>query len=507
MEQDKNNRGQRPYNNRPRNNNRNNNYSKQSSGRRYYQPPKYKIETLPDVIMYPFHIGYKFMKKEIAGGLMLVLAAIFALWMANSAYAESYASLLHVHLSVAFGSWHAEAGLQHFVNDALMAVFFLLVGLEIKYEFKEGELASRAQAILPFVAAICGMAVPALFYIAINAGDPSALRGWAIPAATDIAFAIGIIALLGKRAPTSLKVLLVAIAVIDDLGAILVIAIFYNNGLDYNALLIALGIFLVMLFMNRRGIALLTPYMVLGLLLWIVIFRSGIHATLAGVLTALTIPLHPGPHSRSRRSPLKALEHNISPWVNFTILPIFAFMNAGVSLDGMMGADSSMMKPISLGIICGLFFGKQIGIFSAIYGMYKLKLASLPAGANWLQVYAMATLCGIGFTMSLFIGGLAFPGGEADAQVRIGVFTASVASALFGYIIFFVVSKRNPQQQNNTGRRPQGNRRPNQNQNRRNNYNNRPPRRNPNRSGGGGGNAGGSEAGGSDTPPTPAATS
>ncbi len=424
--------------------NRNNKH--RNSGNRRYPPRKqsYQLETLSDVIMYPFHLIYQITKREVSGGIALVLATIAALWMANSVYGHQYTELLHLHISFAFGGWHFEQSLQHFVNDALMAIFFLLVGLEIKHEFKEGELSSFNQALLPFVAAFFGMLVPALIYTSFNIADSTHMRGWAIPSATDIAFAIGVMALLGKRVPSSLKILLIAIAVIDDLGAILVIALFYNTGLDYNALLLAVGIFLVMLFLNKRGVTLLTPYVILGFFLWVVIFRSGIHATIAGVLTAMAVPLHSNPNSYSRRSPLKALEQNISPWVNFMILPIFAFMNAGVNFADMAGADSVLDHSVTLGILFGLFVGKQLGIFSAVFAMVRIGLSPMPQGTRWPQIYAMAALCGIGFTMSLFIGALAFPSGDYDTQVRAGVFLASVLSAVFGYVLLYFYSQRSP---------------------------------------------------------------
>ena len=429
----RNNSGRNSYRGR-RNNNRNYR-NNNNSGRRYqnYNQP-YRLQTLPDFIMYPFHMLYQLMKKEVSGGVFLVIGTIAALWMANSAYGDQYANLVHIHIGFALGNLHFDQSIQHFVNDALMAIFFLLVGLEIKREFKDGHLSSFDSALLPFVAAIFGMAVPALIYVAINSGDAVNMRGWAIPAATDIAFAIGIMALLGKRVPISLKVLLVAIAVIDDLGAILVIAFFYNTGLNYEALFIAFGVFLVMLMLNRRGVHFLTPYVVLGFILWIFVFRSGIHATLAGVMTALAVPLNA---PQARYSPLKKLEHAIAPWVNFIILPIFAFMNAGVDFSSMTGEGNVLMQPIALGILLGLFFGKQIGIFTSVFLMVRFRISPMPAGASWAHIYAMSALCGIGFTMSLFIGALAFPSGDFDAQVRAGVFVASLVSAVFGYVLLF----------------------------------------------------------------------
>ncbi|MCH9843982.1 MAG: Na+/H+ antiporter NhaA [Alphaproteobacteria bacterium] len=384
--------------------------------------------------MYPFHLLYRLMKKEVSGGVFLVIGTVLALWMANSAYGDLYAEFVHIHIGFTFGDFHFDKSIQHFVNDALMAIFFLLVGLEIKREFKEGHLSSFDSALLPFIAAFFGMVVPALIYVSLNSGDPIGMRGWAIPAATDIAFAIGIMALLGKRVPISLKVLLVAIAVIDDLGAILVIALFYNTGLNYEALFIAFGIFLVMLLLNRRGVHFLTPYVLLGILLWVFVFKSGIHATLAGVMTALAVPLNA---PQARYSPLKKLEHAIAPWVNFTILPIFAFMNAGVDFSSMSGEGNVLTQPIALGILLGLFFGKQIGIFTSVFLMVRFRISPMPAGTGWTHIYAMSALCGIGFTMSLFIGALAYPSGDFDAQVRAGVFIASLASAIFGYFLLF----------------------------------------------------------------------
>ncbi len=411
----------------------------------------YRTETLSDLIMYPFHKMHRFMLKEISGGIFLVVASLLAIWASNSGFAQAYEKLLHLNLGLNLGSLSFELGLQHFVNDALMVVFFLLVGLEIKREFVDGELSSRKQASLPLAAAVCGMAVPALIYVMFNFGDSTALRGWAIPSATDIAFAIGIMALLGKRAPFSLKVLLVAIAVIDDLGAILVIAIFYAEGLDYQLLLLAGGILLVLLFLNKRGVSNLTPYMFFGFLLWIVVLKSGIHATLAGVLTALTIPLYV--KGDRRRSPLKKLEHSISPWVTFIILPIFGFTNAGISFAGMGSIGDLFASPITLGILLGLVVGKQLGIFSAIFVMVKLGLGAMPRDTHWGHIYAMSILCGIGFTMSLFIGSLAFVDGSVDIEVRIGVFVGSLISAFAGYVLLMVFSQGEEHRQGTVRRR------------------------------------------------------
>ena len=375
-----------------------------------------------------------FMASEAAGGFVLIAAAVLALIVANSPLADDYFALLKGYLG--------PLSLLHWINDALMAVFFLLVGLEIKREMLDGQLSTWERRALPGAAALAGMAAPALIYVAINAGDPTALRGWAIPAATDIAFALGVLALLGKRVPASLKVFLTAVAVLDDLGAIVIIALFYTEQLQVGPLLGAIGGLAFLVGLNRAGVKSLIPYLLVGVGVWVAVLLSGVHATLAGVAVALTIPLRPTPgEPEATDSPLHRLEHTLAPWVAFAIVPIFGFANAGVSFSG-IGMDDAL-APLPLGIALGLFLGKQLGIFGAVWAMVKIGGARLPAEASWRQVYGVAILCGIGFTMSLFIGGLAF--GEDTMrgdEVKIGVLAGSLVSALAGYALLSASPRR-----------------------------------------------------------------
>jgi Na+:H+ antiporter, NhaA family len=364
---------------------------------------------------------------EAAGGLVLMAASALALIVANSPLAEDYAHALHAPLG--------PLGVQHWINDGLMAVFFLLVGLEIKREALAGRLRTWPDRLLPGAAALGGMAVPALVYAALNLGS-GALRGWAIPAATDIAFALGVLALLGRRVPVSLKIFLSAVAIVDDLGAVIVIALFYSGGLDLPMLGLAGLLLAALAGLNRMGVVRLAPYLVLGALLWLVVLRSGIHATVAGVALALTIPLR----REEEASPLHRLEHALSPWVAFAIVPLFGFANAGVTLTG-LGLDA-LRDPVTLGIAAGLFLGKQVGVYGSLRLLVGLGLAQRPAGATWGQVYGMAVLCGIGFTMSLFIGALAFTGGGQETAVKLGVLLGSGLSGLTGALIFSVASSR-----------------------------------------------------------------
>ncbi len=358
-----------------------------------------------------------FFHHEAAGGMVLMFAAVLALVAANGPLGETYSAF--------------SGAAYHFVNDGLMAVFFFLVGLEIKREFAVGELSGRDRAILPVLAAAGGMVVPAMVYLAMNAGNPETMRGWAIPAATDIAFALGVLALLGSWVPPALKVLLTAIAIIDDLGAIAIIAVFYSHGLQLlplgGALLALTGLYAL----NRRGIGHIPGYLLLGVMLWVTVYMSGLHATLAGVATAMFIPVR-DPRDLAD-SPLERIEHRLHPYVVFGILPIFGFVNAGVSFAGMN--LSSLLDPVTLGIILGLFLGKQAGIFLMLWAAIRCGLAAMPAGVSVRQLYGVALLCGIGFTMSLFIGALAFPDPEREAAVRLGVLAGSLLSALCGYIV------------------------------------------------------------------------
>jgi Na+:H+ antiporter, NhaA family len=360
----------------------------------------------------------EFLDSEAAGGIVLMLSAALALIIANSVFAQSYFDILHQSVG--------GISVLHWINDALMAVFFLLVGLEIKREFLGGELATWKQRALPAFAALGGMAVPALFYVALNYATPETLPGWAIPSATDIAFALGILALLGKRVPVSLKIFLAALAIIDDLGAVIIIALFYTAQIHLWALGGVAAVTAALIGLNLTGIRRLALYLPLGAALWYFMHESGVHATLSGVVLALTIPTDQSDHS-----PLHQLEHALQKWVAFAIVPLFGFANAGVSLAGISLA--ALAHPVTLGIAAGLFLGKQIGVFAATKLAVMSGVTEPPRGATWLQVYGVSILCGVGFTMSLFIGLLAFPENEAMASaVKIGVLTGSAASGLAG---------------------------------------------------------------------------
>jgi len=372
---------------------------------------------------------------DFIGGILLILASAIALLVANSGLQGGYHHILN-DLSFGFkvpfagGAFDVHKSVLHWINDGLMAIFFLAVGLEIKHEFLKGELSSRAKAILPVLAAIGGMIAPAVLYLALNHAHPAALKGWAIPCATDIAFALGILALLGNRVPFSLKILLTAIAIIDDLGAILIIALFYADDLHLYALLFSIVPIAGLFLLNRFNVFSRAPYVLLGILLWAVVLKSGVHATMAGVITALFIPVSiPG----EKRSPAGRLEHDLKPWIIFLILPLFGFANAGVSFAGM--GTGALLQPVTLGIILGLFIGKQLGVFGAIWLSVKSGLCPKPESVNWRQIYGLSVLCGIGFTMSLFIGGLAFSAAETGVSVRLGVLAGSVLSAVAGYMI------------------------------------------------------------------------
>ncbi len=393
----------------------------------------------------------EFFRLEAAGGIVLVLASAMALIIANSPLFGMYNYIFNeVDFRIGFSDIGAldteiHKSILLWINDGMMAVFFFLVGLEIKREVLEGELSTTKKALLPALAAIGGMAVPAAIYYYINMDTPELLRGWAIPAATDIAFALGVLALVGSRAPISLKVLLTAIAIIDDIGAILIIAIFYSASIETSALLFALIPFLGLLLLNRRGVSTTAPYILLGILLWIAVLKSGVHATLAGVIIALMVPMRC--KSNPEYSPCKHLEHSLHPWVAFMILPIFGFANAGVPFDGM--GLHSLLEPVTLGIAAGLFIGKQIGIFGILWLTIVTGLSPKPKDTNWWQLYAVSLLCGIGFTMSLFIGGLAFEGVEMQASVRLGVLVGSIASAILAFAIlkFGPTSVKTPETQ------------------------------------------------------------
>ncbi len=365
-----------------------------------------------------------FLASESAGGIVLMGAALAAIIVANSPIASFYFAALH--------SVWGGLSIELWINDGLMAIFFLMVGLEIKREVLAGGLASWGQRALPGFAAAGGMLVPALIYVGINSGNAQTLSGWAIPAATDIAFALGVLSLLGKRVPTSLKVFLAALAILDDLGAVTIIALFYSTGLNLPMLGASFATLAVLVIMNRMGVQRLLPYLLLGLLLWFFVLQSGVHATLAGVALALCIPL--GTRQEEARSPLLFLEEKMHYWVAFAVVPVFGFANAGVSLSGI--TLGNLVDSVPLGVALGLFVGKQIGVFLAAALAIRAGLATLPEGSNWVQMYGVALLCGIGFTMSLFIGNLAFPGApHLIDEVKVGVLMGSVVSAVVGIVV------------------------------------------------------------------------
>ena len=379
-----------------------------------------------------------FFKLEAASGLVLLFAAIIALFVSNSELASIYYDILNSYFALGFGEFKLKLSVLHWINDVLMAIFFFLVSLEIKREFIQGELSNPKQASLPIIAAVGGMLVPALIYVAINYGNSETLKGWAIPSATDIAFSLGVLSLLGKRVPISLKVFLTALAIIDDLGAIVIIAFFYSGKIQAMYLLLMLASIIILIIFNRLNIRSFIPYLIVGIFLWDFTHSSGIHATIAGVLLALTIP-HKDKKNKSshKNSMLIKLEHAISPYVAFGIMPIFAFANAGVSLEGL--SIATLMNPVPLGILCGLFFGKQFGVFIFSYVSIKLKFAEMPNDSDWLKLYGVGVLTGIGFTMSLFVGNLAFVDTtQYLSGVKIGVLLGSLASTLFGYMLILL---------------------------------------------------------------------
>ncbi len=379
-----------------------------------------------------------FFKLEAASGLVLLISAIIALIVSNSSYSELYFSTLNKYLFIGINNFGLKLSLLHWINDALMAIFFFFVTLEIKREFIQGELSSKKQAILPIVGAIGGMLVPALIYLYINLKTPETLNGWAIPSATDIAFSIGILSLLGSRVPLSLKVFLTALAIIDDLGAIIIIAFFYTGNLNLVFLCLLFLTFIILIILNRLGVKKFIPYLLPGLFLWFFTHESGVHATIAGVLLACSIPHRKKEHDFSL---LVKIEHSISPYVAYFIMPLFAFANAGVSLNGL--SISSLLSPVPLGILLGLFFGKQIGVFLFSYISIKLKFAELPNNSNWINFYAVGILTGIGFTMSLFVGNLAFAENlQYIDGVKIGVLSGSLLSTLFGYFLLLFTSRK-----------------------------------------------------------------
>jgi NhaA family Na+:H+ antiporter len=376
---------------------------------------------------------------EAASGLLLIAAAALALIVNNSPLSFLYNGLLEVPVVAQVGALKIAKPLLLWINDGLMALFFLLIGLEVKRELVDGHLSKPSQVVLPGAAAIGGMVVPALIYWFLNKDNPAAVAGWAIPTATDIAFALGVLALLGKRVPVSLKLFLMTLAIIDDLGAIIVIALFYSGELSSLSLMLAGACLLALIAMNRLGVIKLGPYMIVGLILWVCVLKSGVHATLAGVTLALCIPLRT---KNAEPSPLMSLEHALHPWVAFGILPLFAFANAGVSLAGV--TVESFTHHVPMGIAIGLLLGKTVGVFGLTWIAVKTGLAALPTGANWGQILGVAILCGIGFTMSLFVGSLAFEPGSSEfaGMDRMGILTGSILAALIGYAVTAMASRK-----------------------------------------------------------------
>ena len=384
----------------------------------------------------------EFLKLESASGIILVGAAVLALIISNSPLSSLYDLFLDTPVEIRIGALHLAKPLLLWINDGLMAIFFLLIGLEVKREILDGQLSSISQVALPGIAAIGGMAIPALIYIIFNISNASALNGWAIPSATDIAFALGILALLGSRVPLSLKLFLLTLAIIDDLGAIVIIAIFYSGDLSVTSLIFAWVAIAALFAMNLLGVKRIAAYVVVGLILWICVLKSGVHATLAGVILAFAIPLRT---KEDEPCPLREMEHSLHPWIAFGIMPIFAFANAGVSLEGM--SFGSLFEPIPIGIALGLFLGKQAGVFGFSLAAVKLGLAKLPPDINWRMIYGTSVLCGIGFTMSLFISTLAFDSSITDdaASARIGILVGSFISAIAGYLILSFYIKNDPE--------------------------------------------------------------
>ena len=379
-----------------------------------------------------------FFRLEAASGLMLLIAAIIALAISNSNFSDLYFSTLEQYLFIGINNFGLKLSVHHWINDLLMAIFFFFVTLEIKREFIQGELSNLKKALLPIIGAVGGMLIPALVFVAINFGNTETLNGWAIPSATDIAFSLGILSLLGSRVPISLKIFLTALAIIDDLGAILIIAFFYSGDLSISYLSLILISYILLLTLNKFGVKKFIPYLIIGAFMWFFTYKSGIHATIAGVLLATTIP-----HRIKDKdfSLLIKLEHAISPYVAFIIMPIFAFANAGVSLQGL--SLLSLLQPVPLGILLGLFVGKQVGVMIFSYMAVKIGVAQMPDNSNWLSLYGVSVLTGIGFTMSLFVGNLAFAENiQYIDGVKIGVLAGSLLSTLFGYFILLFASKR-----------------------------------------------------------------
>ena len=378
-----------------------------------------------------------FVRLESSSGVLLLIAGLIALVLSNSSFAGVFDHILHLKLYFGTNLPLFYKSIQHWINDGLMVIFFFVVGLELKREFLEGELSMPSQAILPVIAAVGGMAVPAIFYLLFNFNNPETFQGWAIPSATDIAFSLGVLSLLGKKVPISLKIFLMALAIIDDLGAIIIIALFYSSNLEIFSLLVVLFILFFLYLCNRRNLQNIWIYILLGFFLWIFIQNAGIHATISGVLLAIFIP-----HEKTKQgSLLTCAENKLHPWVAYLIMPLFALTNAGVYLGDVSLA--SLSNPVPLGIMTGLFFGKQIGVFFTTFLLIKMGYARLPSGSNWIQMYGIAMLTGIGFTMAMFINFLAFDTDIYINQAKIAILIASFTSAVLGYILLNFKSSRN----------------------------------------------------------------
>lgn len=381
-----------------------------------------------------------FLRLEASSGILLLVAAVLAMLVVNSPAKELYDALLETPVEIRIGSFQIAKSLLHWINDGLMAIFFFLIGLEVKREVLDGELSEPARVVLPIIAAIGGMAVPAIIYSVINWGDPAAMKGWAIPSATDIAFSLAVLALLGSRIPNTLKLFLMTLAIVDDLGAIIIIAIFYTSNLSVYSLLVALIAMLALYALNRKGVLSLTPYILIGIVLWAAVLKSGVHATLAGVITAFFIPFRKLPGES--KTQIELMEEDLHPAVVYGILPLFAFANTGISFAGM--SLDSLLHPVPVGIAAALFLGNQIGVFGLSWIAIKSGISKLPQGVSWLQLYGVACLCGIGFTMSLFISSLAFEQTSSELVVddRLGILIGSIASASLGYFILRLRSRQ-----------------------------------------------------------------
>ena len=378
-----------------------------------------------------------FVRLESSSGILLLIAGLIALVLSNSSFAGVFDHILHLKLYFGTNLPLFYKSIQHWINDGLMVIFFFVVGLELKREFLEGELSMPSQAILPVIAAVGGMVVPAIFYLLFNFNNPETFQGWAIPSATDIAFSLGVLSLLGKKVPISLKIFLMALAIIDDLGAIIIIALFYSSNLEIFSLLVVLFILFFLYLCNRRNLQNIWIYILLGFFLWIFIQNAGIHATISGVLLAIFVP-----HKKTKQgSLLTCAENKLHPWVAYLIMPLFALTNAGVYLGDVSLA--SLSNPVPLGIMTGLFFGKQIGVFFTTFLLIKMGYARLPSGSNWIQMYGIAMLAGIGFTMAMFINFLAFDTDIYINQAKIAILIASFTSAVLGYILLNFKSSRN----------------------------------------------------------------